>query len=314
MTEKKTPQNKIKLNRSQVLEALDQIPMETIIRGEGKKRALTKKQKGFIKDVALGEPLAQAYRNNYNTNTKKVYQGNEAFKLANNPKIANEIEAFKMAMEAQAYQSSTQLKAFIMHQLTLHALNADNPPASRIRSLELLGKSYDVGLFEDRKVVTTINQSSEVKSKLINQIKSLLSNQSVVDVVDNGDSLLNEIAGNFGVDEDKLGDDVMTPTPQMSVRGGAQDIHSIPHIQSPSFDQSNENIVHSTAHTLKSGENENSDLQDVDYKEENIASANVCSYRDENDSQQGGGGIEKMLEEVDKDIENTPVNDLKTKG
>jgi len=198
------PQKPVKtISRKQVLESLDQIPLAQIIKGEGKKRSLTTKQKGFIKDVALGLPKAEAYRNNYNSKSKKVYQGNEAFKLANNPKIANEIEAFKVALEAQSYQSSTQLKAFIMHQLTLHALNEDNPPASRIRSLELLGKSYDVGLFEDRKVVTTINQSSEVKTKLINQIKLMLSNnqsinQSITDItIDDGDSLLSEIKRKF---------------------------------------------------------------------------------------------------------------------
>jgi len=299
------PQKPVKtISRKQVLESLDQIPLAQIIKGEGKKRSLTTKQKGFIKDVALGLPKAEAYRNNYNSKSKKVYQGNEAFKLANNPKIANEIEAFKVAIEAQSYQSSTQLKAFIMHQLTLHALNEDNPPASRIRSLELLGKSYDVGLFEDRKVVTTINQSSEVKTKLINQIKLMLSNQSnPIDVsFDDGDSLLSEIKGFSGNANGNSGGDEANPTPQMLVRGGAQDIHSIPHIESHDI------------HTLQFNKNKNAHSQVIDNEEENIASANVCSYQDENDSQQGGGGIEKLLEDTDKEIGNTPVNSLKTKG
>ena len=190
-----------------------------------------------------------------------------------------------------------------MHQLTLHALNEDNPPASRIRSLELLGKTYDVGLFEDRKVVTTINQSSEVKSKLINQIKSMLSNQSITDVtVDDGDSLLNEIKGFSGNETVNSGGDEANPTPQMLVRGGAQDIHSIPHIESHDI------------HTLQSNKNKNAHSQVIDNEEENIASANVCSYQDENDSQQGGGGIEKLLEDADRDIGNTPVNVLKSQG
>ena len=309
MTEKKTPQSKIKINRAQVLEALDQIPMESIIRGEGKKRSLTTKQKGFIKDVALGKPKAQAYRDNYNTkssNAKNV--GTTAHMIAKNPRIASEIEAFKIAIEAQSYQSSTQLKAFIMHQLTLHALNEDNPPASRIRSLELLGKSYDVGLFEDRKVITTINQSSEVKTKLINQIKLMLSNnqsinQSITDItIDDGDSLLSEIKGFSGNETVNSGGDEANPTPQMLVRGGAQDIHSIPHIESHDI------------HTLQSNKNKNAHSQVIDNEEENIASANVCSYQDENDSQQGGGGVEKLLEDTDKEIGNTPGINLKTKG
>ena len=301
------------ISRKTVLEALDQIPMESIIKGEGKKRSLTKKQEGFIRDVALGKPKAEAYRNNYNTKTNKQYQGNQAFKLASNPTIANEIEAFKVALKAQEYQSSTHLKAFIMHQLTLHALNEDNPPASRIRSLELLGKSYDVGLFEDRKVITNISQSSEVKSKLINQIKSMLSNQqSITDVViDDGDSLLSELKGKSQIEMENSAGDEMTPTPQMLVRGGMPDMHSIPHTQSQ---ENNEQCVTTTSNTLENANVNKTDLQAIDLKEENIASVNVYSYRDENDSQQGGGGIEKLLEDADKEIGNTPVNDLKSKG
>jgi hypothetical protein len=55
-------------------------------------------------------------------------------------------------------------------------------------------------------------------------------------------------------------------------------------------------------------------LQVIDSIKEKNASANVCSYQDENDSQQGGGGIEKILEDADKDIGTPPVNVLKTKG
>ena len=311
MTDKKTPPSKIKLNRSQVLEGLEQIPMETIIKGEGKKRNLTTKQKGFIRDVALGKPKAQAYRDNYDTKANPKVVGNNAHNLSVKSGIASEIEAFKVAIEAQSYQSSAHLKAFIMHQLTLHALNEDNPPASRIRSLELLGKTYDVGLFEDRKVVTTINQSSEVKTKLIAQIKSLLGNQShITDVdIDDGDSLLSEISG---FKEEKSGDDAADPTPQMLVRGGTLDMHSIPHIQSPENNQATHE--RKETHTLKTEDFENLSLQVFDSIKEKNASANVCSYQDENDSHQGGGGIEKMLEDAERDIGTPPVNALKSKG
>ena len=226
----KKPANKIKMNRSQIREALDQIPLETIISGEGKKRTLTTKQKGFIKDVAMGETKAQAYRNNYNSKTKKQYQGNEAHKLASNPIISNEIEAFKVALLAREYQKGEQLKAFIMHQLTLHALNEDNPPASRIRSLELLGKSYDVGLFMEARKESTINNSVDIKAKLIEQLKDIMYKNSItIDYDMSGESLLDEISGNQK-ENVVAGDD--DPTPEMSVRGGASDTHTIPDSES----------------------------------------------------------------------------------
>jgi hypothetical protein len=275
MTEEtKKPANKIKMNRSQIREALNQIPMETIIQGEGKKRTLTAKQRGFIKDVALGETKAQAYRNNYNSKTKAQYQGNEAHKLASNPTIANEIEAFKVALLAREYQEGNKLKAFIMHQLTLHALNEDNPPASRIRSLELLGKSYDVGLFVDRKEVTTINNSTDIKAKLIEQLKDAMHKNAItIDYNMSAESLMDEIAGNKMEELAGVGDD---PTPEMAVRGGMPDIHTISDIQS------SENDIQS--------ENNESNQEDV------------------------VGGIKKIDWQESSDIGNTPGSDLETKG
>ena len=273
--ETKKPANKIKMNRPQIREALDQIPLETIISGEGKKRTLTKKQQGFVRDVALGETKAQAYRNNYNSKTKAQYQGNEAHKLASNPTIANEIEAFKVALLAREYQEGTKLKAFIMHQLTLHALNEDNPPASRIRSLELLGKSYDVGLFVDRKEVTTINNSSDIKAKLIEQLKDAMYKNSItIDYDMSGESLLNEIAGNKIDEIVDVSDD---PTPKMSVRGGMADMHTIPDSQSSENDS-------------QSSENNKDNQED------------------------GVGGIRKIEWQEGEDIGNTPGSDLETKG
>ena len=273
--ETKKPANKIKMNRSQIREALDQIPLETIISGEGKKRTLTAKQRGFIKDVALGVPKAQAYRNNYNSKTKPKYQGDAGYKMANNPVINQEIEAFKVALMAREYQEGTKLKAFIMHQLTLHALNEDNPPASRIRSLELLGKSYDVGLFVDRKEVTTINNSSDIKAKLIEQLKEAMYKNSItIDYNSSGESLLDEISGNKMDEIVDVSDD---PTPKMSVRGGMTDMHTIPDSQSSENDS-------------QSSENNKDNQED------------------------GVGGIRKIEWQESEDMGNTPGSDLETKG
>ena len=272
--ETKKPANKIKMNRSQIREALNQIPLETIIGGEGKKRTLTKKQQGFIRDVAMGETKAQAYRNNYNTKTKPKYQGDAGYKMANNPVINQEIDAFKVALLAREYQEGTKLKAFIMHQLTLHALNEDNPPASRIRSLELLGKSYDVGLFVDRKEVTTINNSSDIKAKLIEQLKDAMYKNSItIDYDMSGESLLDEIGGNK---MDEIVDVIDAPTPKISVRDVTLDVHTIPD------SQSSENY-------------------------------SQCDKINDKNQEEGVGGIKKIEWQESEDIGNTPGSDLEQK-
>lgn len=233
----KKPANKIKLNRSQIREGLKQIPIESIIMGEGKKKALTTKQKGFIKDVAMGKTKAQAYRDNYNSKTTKKLQGDAGYKLSAKPVINAEIEAFKLALEAQAHYEGANLKALILHQLTIHALSPETPPASRIRALELLGKSYDVGLFVERKEITTINSSHDAKNKLMKQLKDALKRNAItVDYDMTGESLLDEIKGTPPPNQITEPQTHRTPTPQIDRHDAQSDTHSIPHTKSPQID------------------------------------------------------------------------------
>jgi hypothetical protein len=234
----KKPANKIKLNRSQIREGLKQIPIESIIMGEGKKKTLTTKQKGFIKDVAMGKTKAQAYRDNYNSKTTKKLQGDAGYKLSAKPVINAEIEAFRLALEAQAHYEGANLKALILHQLTIHALSPETPPASRIRALELLGKSYDVGLFVERKEITTINNSVDAKTKLMKQLKDALKRNAItVDYDMTGESLLDEIKGTPPPAEIAEAEDHPTRTTIYGHADTPSDTHSIPHTISPQIKQ-----------------------------------------------------------------------------
>jgi hypothetical protein len=265
--ENKKPANKIKLNRSQIREGLKQLPIESLIMGEGKKRTLTTKQKGFVRDVALGKTKAQAYRDNYNTKTTKKLQGDAGYKLSTKPVINAEIEAFRMALEAQSHYVGGNLKALIMHQLTQHALNEDNPPASRIRSLELLGKSYDVGLFVERKEITTINSSMDAKNKLMKQLREVMNrNALTVDYDMTGESLLEEIKGTPTLNETSEPQTHRTPTPQNRHDIAESDLHTIPHNGSQPIDLKEEN---SQVATLPDDTNNiNNDAQVIDSKGE----------------------------------------------
>jgi len=233
----KKPANKIKLNRSQIKEGLKQFPIESLIMGEGKKRTLTTKQKGFIRDVATGKTKAQAYRDNYNSKTTKKLQGDAGYKLSAKPVINAEIEAFKLALEAQAHYEGANLKALILHQLTIHALSPDTPPATRVRALELLGKSYDVGLFVERKEITTINNSMDAKTKLMKQLKDALKRNAItVDYDMTGESLLDEIKGTPPPAEIAEAEDHPTRTTIYGQADTPSDTHSIPHTISPQID------------------------------------------------------------------------------
>jgi hypothetical protein len=64
--------------------------------------------------------------------------------LANNSDSRQQIDAFKLAFEAQRYTSPAHLRALAIQQLTEHSLNPDWPPAQRVKCLELIGKMTEV--------------------------------------------------------------------------------------------------------------------------------------------------------------------------
>jgi hypothetical protein len=149
--------------------------------------------------------------------------------------------------------------------LTQHALNEDNPPAQRIRALELLGKTHEVGLFVERREVVTINSSVDIKAKLLDQLKTFI-RADVEDVEDKGaDSLLAEISrektptGTLAAQDDPR----HTPPPELDGLAVSQDTHSIP------LNRSNEKSDQSSVNI------NNQSSQVIDFIEEKIANPNV---------------------------------------
>lgn len=291
--ESKKPAIKTRMSRAQIAEGLDQFPVGVLLTGVGKKSQLTAKEKAFAHALAVGESTkADAYRKAYNTKAKPKHVGNDAHKLSRKPKIINEVEAIRLAMEATKYQNAGQIKALVVHQLTQHALDEDNPPAQRIRALELLGKTHDVGLFVESKVVQTISSSVDIKSRLLDQLKTFI-RADVEDVEDkSADSLLAELAGEKTPSPSDARADTphAPPPPTTDPSAVSQATHSIPHNQSL---DSNET----------SSKKENNDSQVVDFIEENFVTINVNSQK------QGEGVLNLPSAEGDDSMETPPLDD-----
>lgn len=293
-SESKKPASKSRMTRAQIAEGLDQIPVGVLLTGTGKKTQLTAKEKAFAHALATGElTKAEAYRRTYNTKAKPKHAGNDAHKLSMKPKIINEVEAIRLALDATKYQNAGQIKALVVHQLTQHALNEDNPPAQRIKALELLGKTHDVGLFVERREVTTINSSGDIKAKLLDQLKTFI-RADVQDVEDkSADSLLEELAGEKTPSPlDARADTPTTPPPpEVDPFAVSQATHSIPHIQSTSESASNSSKIQHNA------------SQVVDSIEEKILTTNVWSEKE-------GEGVSNLAEDGgDLAIETPPMDD-----
>jgi hypothetical protein len=181
-----------KLTREQIRQGLDQIPIEVLLSsGVGKRPELTGKQREFARNLALGKSKAQSYRDSYNTKASPKTQGDNACRLSRDTRIKTEVEAYKLALEAEKHRTPAQLKALLVQQLVQHSLDQDFPPAQRVQCLRLLGQLFEVGAFVERKEITTINRSGDIRARLLATLSQVTDINPIE--LDQASSLLEEI-------------------------------------------------------------------------------------------------------------------------
>ena len=162
-----------KLTRAQIKAGLDQVPIESLLSsGEGKTPKITGKMKAFAHALALGETKAAAYRSSYNPHPAPSTMVTAPYKLAGDARIKREVEAYKLAIEAEKHRTPGQLKALLVQQLVQHSLDDDFPPAQRIKALSLIGQLYEVGAFLERKETTVVHKSSDIRTRLLERIQA----------------------------------------------------------------------------------------------------------------------------------------------
>jgi hypothetical protein len=283
------------MSRAQIVEGLDQIPIGTLLTGTGKKDRLTHKQKAFAHALATGEMTqADAYRKAYKARGKPKTIGDNASRLAKHSGVQAETLAIQQAIEATKYQNAGQIKALVVHQLTQHALNEDNPPAQRIKALELLGRTHEVGLFVESRAPIAINSSVDIKARLLDQLKTFI-RADVEDVEDKGaDSLLAELTREKTPAHSDARADTPphAPPPELDGFAVSQPIHSIPLTRSTDLtieDVSTKDKHHS---------------QVIDSIEENFVTPNVWSEK------QGEGVVDFPVSMGDIPTETPPVIDF----
>ena len=184
-----------KLSREQIKQGLEQIPMSTLLQGAtGSRPNLTNKQIAFAKEIALGKATqADAYRKAYGSKGRPKTVGSNASRLATDERISTAIESFRAAEQYREYQTPSQLRALVVSQLTNHVLDPDFPPAQRVQCLKLLGSVAEIGLFVDRKETLVVHQSGDIRQRLLDQLKSVITDVQDVTIKDEGDSLLDEL-------------------------------------------------------------------------------------------------------------------------
>ena len=192
----------MKLSRKQIEQGLEAFPIETVLLGavSGKQKRLTASQIKFAEEIAKGKTKAEAYRvsrpNGRKSKAKPATQSKRGQELAKDGAIQAQIEAFRVALEAQKYQTPAHLRALTIHKLTEKALSKDVPPAQQIKALELLGKITEVALFTERREVIQTSNPAEMREKFLTSIRLALSSQNAETIETNeADELLAELSG-----------------------------------------------------------------------------------------------------------------------
>lgn len=217
-----------KLTRAQIKQGLDQIPIETLLSsGEGKTPKLTGKMKAFAKEIALGTSKAEAYRRAYNRKPAPSTIVTAPYKLASDTRIQREVEAYRLALEAEKHRNPAQLKALLVQQLVQHSLDEEFPPAQRMKALQMIGNLFEVGAFLERKEVTTVRKSTDIRTRLLERLNQATDAQIKHD---DGLTLLEEIKGD-GTSREPAGAPTAPVPAHEAVPEPACAPHTIPLIQ-----------------------------------------------------------------------------------
>ena len=146
-----------------------------------KDQPLTQKQLNFCELICDGFTKADAFRKSYDvsvtTTDKSVHE--MASKTFNNDKVMRRIKAIQHQRAEDQRMLALSRASMIMKHLELEATNMDNNSSSRIRALELMGKSSDVGLFTDKVELKTDNNSltaEELEDQLKDKLQKLIGN------------------------------------------------------------------------------------------------------------------------------------------
>ena len=148
---------------------------------KAKDQPLTSKQLEFAQLIADGFTKAEAFRKAYDVSpdTKEKSIHEMASKTFNNIKVMGRIKALQHQKAEDQRMLGIKQAEFIMKRLEQEATDMENNSASRIRALELMGKTHMVGLFADKLEIKSENinmTADELEDQLKDKLQKLLNN------------------------------------------------------------------------------------------------------------------------------------------
>jgi hypothetical protein len=192
----------VKLSRKTLESAAKELPIEAIL-GKTVSGSLTHKQKNFAKAIAMGATKADAYRTAYKPDAKPSSLNNDPYRIASDPRIVREIEAYTLAIEAAKHRTPAALRELVIQGLVQVALDADTKDSVKVQALKTLGTVTEVAAFTERKEVRSITSSDDARARVMAELRGILTAQAqdATVIEADADSLLRELSGaNIGSD------------------------------------------------------------------------------------------------------------------
>lgn len=183
----------MKLSRKAIDNGLDSVPISHIL-GRQASEKLTAKQRKFALEVAKGSTKADAYRAAYNVKSAKTMEA-EPYRLASDPRVAREIEAYSLALETAKLRSPAALRELVIQSLVRVITDPDSKPGQITAAAKVLGTVTEVAAFTERKEVRTISSSEDARARVMQELRALVSADATDATVIEADSLLAELTG-----------------------------------------------------------------------------------------------------------------------
>lgn len=183
----------MKLSRKALEQGLNEVPISHIL-GADVSRQLTAKQRKFAHEVAKGSTKADAYRSAYNVTSRRTMAG-EPYRLAADPRIAREVEAYELALESAKLRSPAALRELVIQSLVKVIVDPDSKPGQITAAAKVLGTVTEVAAFTERKEVRTITSSDDARARVMSELRGLLTSGASDATIIEADSLLQELTG-----------------------------------------------------------------------------------------------------------------------
>lgn len=143
------------------------------------KSDLTPKQRAFAYNVAMGTSKAEAYRKAYPNAKSPNTIHHEPYRIAADPRIAAEINAYKLAAEAAKHRTPQQIRDLVIQTLVQQVIDPDIPPAIRTQSAKILGQVTEVAAFTERRESVVHHSSDKLRAQILEQVQALMQPRQV---------------------------------------------------------------------------------------------------------------------------------------